>query len=121
MRCQKVPELPVGPVEKTATLDLRLSQQVVVVRLIVFEVYIGCVVVVEVQIKTVELRRSYIPEVRLLMNVFDVEGNDVVTGVVLVVEFVVVLLVVVVVVPVDLVVVAVVEVPLVTDTAVTEH
>ena len=48
-----------------------------------FVVYSGCVVVVEVQMKTVELRRSCIPEVRLQMiviDVFDVEGNGVVIG-----------------------------------------
>ena len=54
---------------------------------------------------------------------FDVEGNDVVIGVVLVVEFVVVLVVeVVAIVPVDLVVDVVAEdVPLETDAAVAEH
>ena len=82
-------------------------------RLIVFVVYIGCVVVVvEVQMKTVELRRSYIPEVRLQMNVFDVEGNDVVIGMVIdVVIGVVIGVVLVVVFEVVLVVVVVVAVP----------
>ena len=84
-----------------------------------FVVYSGCVVVVvEVQMKTVELRRSCIPEVRLQMiviDVFDVEGNGVVIGmeidvvigmgidVVLVVVFGVVLVVVFAVVVVELV------------------
>ena len=88
-----------------------------------FVVYSGCVVVVvEVQMKTVELRRSCIPEVRLQMNVFDVEGNDVVIGmvigvgidmvigVVLVVAFEVVLVLVVAVVVVELVEAVAVEV-----------
>ena len=105
-----------------------------VVRLIAFGVYIGCVVVVVVvQMKTVELRRSCIPEVRLQMNVFDVEGNDVVIGmvigvvigVVLVVELVVVQVVVevVVVVAVDLVVVVAEAelVPLETGAVEAEH
>ena len=139
MRSQKVPELPVGPVERTATLDLMLSQQVKVGRLIVFVVYSGCVVVVvEVQMKTVELRRSCIPEVRLQMiviDVFDVEGNgvvigmeidvviDMVIGVVLVVVFEVVLVVVVAVVVVELVEAVAVEVePLgIDEVVVAEH
>ncbi|KAL1826546.1 hypothetical protein ACET3Z_004958 [Daucus carota] len=110
-----------GPVERTTTLDLRLSQQAVVARLIVFVVYIGCVVVVvEVQMKTVELRRSCIPEVRLQMNVFDVEGNDVVIGMVNGVGIGVVLVVeVVAVAAVDFVVVVVV--PLETDAVEAEH
>ena len=93
-------------------------------RLIVFEVccgYVGVVVVV-VQMKTVGFRRSCIPEVRLQMkvqDVFDVEGNDVVIGVVIGVVLVVE---VVAVVPVDLVVVAVAEdVPLETGAVVAEH
>ena len=50
-------------------------------RLIVFEVYIGCVaVVVVVQMKTVEFQRSCIPDVRLQLRVYEVEGNDVVIG-----------------------------------------
>ena len=94
-----------------------------------FVVYSGCVVVaVEVQMRTVELGRSCIPEVRLQMiviDVFDVEGNDVVIGVVIVVvlvveQSVVVLVVVVAVVLVDLAVVAV-GVPLEICTAVAEH
>ena len=103
-------------------------------RLIVFVVCCGCVVVqVVVQMKTVEFRRSCIPEVHRQMkvkDVFDVEGKDlvigvvigVVRGVVLVVEFEVVLVVVevVAVVPVDLVVVVAVEVPLETGAAVAE-
>ena len=134
MRSRKVPELPVGPVERTATLDLMLSQQVVVVRLIVFVVYCECVVVVEVvRMKTVEFRRSCIPEARLQMNVFDVEVNDVVIGMVIgvvidivdqVVVFEVVLIVVVAVaVSVHLVVVVVVEVvPLgIGEVVVVEH
>ena len=92
-------------------------------RLIVFVVNIDCVVVVvEVQMKTVEFRRGYIPEARFQMNVFDVEGNDVVIGMVTDVEIDVVqgaevdgVLVVV-----EVVVVAVLE-PLETDAVVVEH
>jgi len=105
----------------------------------VFVVYSGCVVVVvEVQMKTVELRRSCIPEVRLQMiviDVFDVEGNDVVIGmeidvvidmvigVVLVVAFEVVLVLVVAVVVVELVEAVAVEVePLgIDEVVVAEH
>ena len=108
-----------------------------------FVVYSGCVVVVvEVQMKTVELRRSCIPEVRLQMiviDVFDVEGNgvvigmvigvvidvviDVVIGVVLVVVFEVVLVLVVAVVVVELVEAVAVEVePLgIDEVVVAEH
>ena len=88
-----------------------------------FVVYSGCVVVVvEVQMKTVELRRSCIPEVRLQMNVFDVEGNDVVIGMVIDVEIDVVQVVEVVgvLVVVEVVAVAVLE-PLETDAVVVEH
>ena len=92
-----------------------------------FVVYSGCVVVVvEVQMKTVELRRSCIPEVRLQMiviDVFDAEGNDVVIGVVTDVEIDVVIGVVQVVgvlVVVEVVAVAVPE-PLETDAVVVEH
>ena len=49
-----MPELPVSPVERTATLDWMLSQQVMVERLIMFVVYSVFVVVVVVQMKTVE-------------------------------------------------------------------
>ena len=101
-------------------------------------VYSGCVVVVEVQMKTVELRRSCIPEVRLQMiviDVFDVEGNGVVIGmeidvvigmgidVVLVVVFGVVLVVVFAVVVVELVEAVAVEVePLgIDEVVVAEH
>ena len=100
-------------------------------RLIVFVVCYGCVVVqVVVQMKTVEFRRSCIPEVRLQMkvsDVFDVEGNDVVIdmviGVVLDVVFEVVLVVVVAVVLVELVEAVVVEVePLgIDEVVVAEH
>ena len=95
-------------------------------RLIVFVGKSGCVVVVVVvQMKTVGFRRSCIPEVRLQMiviDVFDVEGNDVVIGmeidvvidmvigVVLVVAFEVVLVLVFAVVVVELVEAVAVEV-----------
>ena len=56
-------------------------------RLIVFEGKSGCVVVVVVvQMKTVELRRSCIPDVRLQLSENDVEVNDVVIGMVIDVE-----------------------------------
>ena len=95
-------------------------------RLIVCEGKSGCVVVVVVvQMKTVELQRSCIPDVCLQMNVFDVEGNDVVIGMVIGMEIDVVIdvgqvvevvgvLVVVEVVAVDLV-------PLETDAVEVEH
>ena len=84
----------------------------------------GCVVVVVVvQMKTVGFRRSCIPDVRLQLCVFDVEGNDVVIGVVTDVEIDVVIGVVQVVgvlVVVEVVAVAVPE-PLETDAVVVEH
>ena len=93
-------------------------------RLIVFVGKSGCVVVVVVvQMKTVEFRRSCIPDVRLQLCVFDVEGNDVVIGVVTDVEIDVVIGVVQVVgvlVVVEVVAVAVRE-PLETDAVVVEH
>ena len=79
-------------------------------RLIVFVGKSGCVVVaVVVQMKTVGFRRSCIPDVRLQLCVFDVEGNgvvigmeiDVVIGVVLIVAFEEVLVLVVAVVEVE--------------------
>ena len=97
-------------------------------RLIVFVGKSGCVVVVVVvQMKTVEFRRSCIPDVRLQLRENDVEVNGVVIGVVIdvvqVVEVVGVLVVVevVAVVPVDLVVVVAEEVPLEIGTVVAEH
>ena len=95
-------------------------------RLIVFVGKSGCVVVVVVvQMKTVEFRRSCIPDVRLQLCVFDVEGNDVVIGMVTDVEIEVVIGVVQVVgvlVVVEVVAVAVaVLVPLETDAVEVEH
>ena len=93
-------------------------------RLIVFVGKSGCVVVaVVVQMKTVGFRRSCIPDVRLQLCVFDVEGNDVVIGVVTDVEIDVVIggvQVVGVLVVVEVVAVAVPE-PLETDAVVVEH
>jgi len=84
----------------------------------------GCVVVaVVVQMKTVGFRRSCIPDVRLQLCVFDVEGNDVVIGVVTDVEIDVVIggvQVVGVLVVVEVVAVAVPK-PLETDAVVVEH
>ena len=94
-------------------------------RLIVFEGKSGCVVVVVVvQMKTVELRRSCIPDVRLQLSENDVEVNDVVIGMVIDVEIDVVQVVevvgVLVVVEVVAVAVLVLE-PLETDAVEVEH
>ena len=92
-------------------------------RLIVFEVKSGCVVVVVVvQMKTVEFRRSCIPDVRLQLRENDVEVNGVVIGMVIDVEIDVVQVVEVVGVLVVVEVVAVaVAVPLETDAVEVEH
>ena len=92
-------------------------------RLIVFEGKSGCVVVVVVvQMKTVELRRSCIPDVRLQLSENDVEVNDVVIGMVIDVEIDVVQVVEVVgvLVVVEVVAVAVLQ-PLETDAVEVEH
>ena len=94
-------------------------------RLIVFEVKSGCVVVVVVvQMKTVEFRRSCIPDVRLQLIENDVEVNGVVIGMVIDVEIDVVQVVevvgVLVVVEVVAVAVLVLE-PLETDAVEVEH